>query len=81
MARIKAERIAKETILSMLKDPDSAKFGDVFVGRNGTMCGTVNSKNSFGGYTGAQVFTVDAEFVRIGDNGAVATWNKNCAAQ
>jgi len=76
----KAVDSAKEMILSILKDPDSAKFGNVFLGRQGTMCGTVNSKNGFGGYTGAQVFTIDTKYVRIGD-GAVAKWNKNCATK
>jgi hypothetical protein len=80
-AREKAAYLAKDMILKILRDPDSAKFGDVFFGRNGTVCGTVNSKNGFGGYTGAQVFTVDAKYVRLGDSGAVATWNKNCAAR
>ncbi|TIX67946.1 MAG: hypothetical protein E5V25_13940 [Mesorhizobium sp.] len=43
-----------------MKDPDSAKFGPIRAsGRvwNGrkeiVVCGFVNSKNSFGGYTGA----------------------------
>lgn len=40
----------------MLKDPDAAKFRNVFaVGtdKGGVLvCGQVNSRNSFGGYTG-----------------------------
>jgi len=71
---------AKQMILTTLKDPDSAKFGNVFFGRKATICGTVNAKNSFGGYTGAQVFTIDAKYVRVGD-GAVSNWNKNCATE
>ena len=45
-----------------LKDPDSAKFGDIIAGTDpanpseNLACGYVNSKNSYGGYTGAQVF-------------------------
>lgn len=44
-----------------LKDPDSARFGDIFlasVDDKGviTVCGYVNAKNSFGGYTGMEPF-------------------------
>jgi len=47
---MKAMRIKAATqvvIASVLKDPDSAKYE--FLNEN---CGTVNSKNSFGGYVG-----------------------------
>lgn len=44
----------------VLKDPDSAQISGVRVGMspNGYLlaCGWVNSKNSFGGYTGKQPF-------------------------
>lgn len=49
----------KEKIKSKLKDPKSAKFGKSFVSRSLGMpivCGYVNSKNSFGGYSGEQRF-------------------------
>jgi len=43
-----------------LKDPESARFGSVFAAENakGTIavCGYVNAKNSYGGYTGEQLF-------------------------
>lgn len=49
---------------STLKEPDSAKFRDTFyvghVGQDGltrySICGQINSRNSFGGYTGWQTF-------------------------
>lgn len=47
-------RIGEKNVLARLKDPDSAKFGGQFVGSAGIPCGEVNSKNSFGGYTGFQ---------------------------
>lgn len=44
-----------------LKDPDSARFGDVMAARaaDGTtiVCGYVNARNSFGGYVGMQPFS------------------------
>ncbi len=56
--------LGKETIKAKLKDGDSAKFKDVFFHthqledgkRMPITCGLVNSKNSFGGYTGYQKF-------------------------
>lgn len=43
----------------MLKDPDSAKFGEVRTGWTSgkpVTCGYVNSRNGFGGMTGRQRF-------------------------
>lgn len=48
------KRIGEKNVLARLKDPDSAKFRGQFVGVSGIPCGEVNSKNSFGGYTGFQ---------------------------
>lgn len=57
---------ARQAVLAILKDPDSAKFGPGMTrkAKNGgwkneptdVVCGTVNSKNSFGGYTGMALF-------------------------
>ena len=56
---------AKKTLLGKLKDPDSAKFdgsmrrvvADRPDGNKGEyVCGRVNSKNGFGGYTGTKPF-------------------------
>jgi hypothetical protein len=45
-----------------LKDPDSAKFKNLIAGKFSdgriAVCGEVNSKNSFGGYTGFTLFMV-----------------------
>lgn len=49
-------RIARENAKGRLKDPDSAQFRNQFVGKKGVPCGEVNSKNSFGGFTGYQRF-------------------------
>ncbi|WP_141833363.1 hypothetical protein [Delftia sp. HK171] len=55
-------------MLQQLKDPDSAKFGDTSVVTSPDkspqykelryVCGTVNAKNSLGGYAGASRFVV-----------------------
>lgn len=43
-----------------LKDPESARFGRMVAGRDKAgvlaVCGYVNAKNSFGGYTGEKPF-------------------------
>ena len=49
-----------------LKDPDSAKFGNISMDDSGKVaCGLVNSKNSFGGYVGDQSFMVYQGNVRF----------------
>jgi dUTPase len=56
-------------IKKQLKDPASAQFGPMSAARSVktgliNVCGTVNAKNSFGGYTGAVRFIAS-----IGDGG------------
>lgn len=52
----------EQGVRSGLKDPDSARFGTMKVAikrddpETYVVCGWVNSKNSFGGYTGEQPF-------------------------
>lgn len=65
---------AKGMIASKLKDPDSAKFEGVYMVEKesvgdtsyGYLCGKVNSKNSFGAYTGAKRFTANMSFSKSG---------------
>jgi hypothetical protein len=51
---------AKQAISEGMRDPDSVKFGKLFEGTglsgNQTICGEVNAKNGFGGYTGMTPF-------------------------
>lgn len=55
---------ARQAIAAKMKDPDSAKFTDVArrTALNAkeeptdVVCGRVNAKNSYGGYTGAKPF-------------------------
>ena len=49
--------VAREAVKDRLKDPDSAKFKSEKI--NGTtVCGEVNSKNSYGGYIGFKRYIV-----------------------
>ena len=44
---------AEASVRSLLKDPDSAKFGEFYFNRDTQRgCLAVNAKNSLGGYTG-----------------------------
>lgn len=49
------EKAAQKAVLEVLKDPDSAKFGEFqYNAETKRACLGVNSKNSMGGYTGEQ---------------------------
>lgn len=61
----KSKADAKEAIYKVLKDPDSAKFGDFTMEVSGSIslaCFTVNAKNSYGGYVGDRVFSLFRQF-------------------
>ncbi len=65
---------ATEMVASQLKDPSSAEFSDIKFIRNneigdtqyGYLCGVVNSRNSFGGYTGGVRFLADMNYSKSG---------------
>jgi len=66
LTKIELSELEKKTrgmVTSTLKDPESAKFKDAKAitvlypgGRQTFLCGMVNAKNSFGGYTGFQPY-------------------------
>lgn len=65
--------ITKENVQRQLKDPQSAQFREVKVVTNTlnekTVCGEVNAKNSYGGYTGFKAFyTTDGRNINFIDN-------------
>lgn len=68
-------REASARVAAALKDPESARFSDwkAYRNSNGTVdvCGKVNAKNSFGGYSGAAWFVVPESLdVQIYNNSA-----------
>lgn len=73
---------AKELIKTKLKDADSAKFQNVELKNNGIkiVCGEVNSKNSFGAYSGFQRFVSSALGSYLEENVTDfdAVWDKYC---
>lgn len=47
---------ARAYVVASLKDPDSARFGTFARGKGSVICGQVNARNSFGGYSGMSAF-------------------------
>jgi hypothetical protein len=80
--------LAKDRMVRALKDPDSAHFGNAWVEQKasydpkvmGIVCGQVNAKNSFGGYTGLKDFIVIAGIpLEEGTSSAFnKLWNEHC---
>lgn len=55
-------KAAIDLVKAQLKDPESAQFKGIKpMGDKGGVCGWVNAKNSYGGYTGFAVFFVNSE--------------------
>lgn len=77
---------AKDVIRSKLRDPDSAVFTEFHVSRKSgspIACGKVNSKNGFGGMTGAQQFISNGATLafleeEVVDGGWPEIWNRFC---
>jgi hypothetical protein len=80
MTEIRYQRVAREFVSGVLKDPDSAEFRN----QRG-FCGEVNSKNSFGGYVGFRRFiAATKEMVVFEKDGRLSlsdfeqAWSKLC---
>lgn len=75
---------AKLAVVGTLRDPGSAEFGTVEL-TNGVVCGFVNARNAFGGYTGMQAFMFGPSVGGLamqesGGDRFVTTWNAKCAS-
>lgn len=75
--------LAKREVSGRLKDAESARWGEIFSGKKGPVCGSVNAKNSFGGYTGFLRFVVSGGGLVIIESDMVATefekvWSEVC---
>jgi hypothetical protein len=79
-------REAETKMAGRLKDPASAQFTDVLVVRmsgNPMVCGYINAKNSFGGYTGRRAFVMAANGIPVTEDDLDAKnftilWNQSC---
>jgi|LGVE01.1.fsa_nt_gb hypothetical protein len=76
------EGYAKNSLRDRLKDAESAKFKelDMFNGR--IICGKVNAKNSYGGYSGYQMFIGNGTIGFLESDMKysewVKVWNQTC---
>lgn len=74
---------AEYEVRSKLKDADSAKFGASFFREPYFVCGFVNAKNSFGGYTGEKGYIVDyttrTVLIEGSSTGFAEKWKKACS--
>ena len=72
---------ARTAVKARLKDPDSAEFGLISV-HGKVACGTVNSKNGFGGYSGAKRFVSGGNpattFFETDSKDFEQVWDKFC---
>lgn len=62
---------AREIVKTQLRDPGSAQFRGLRLKDSNTVCGEVNAKNGFGGYSGWQSFVV-------GSGGRTVTLDQPC---
>ena len=77
---------AKQAVTRILKDPDLAKFGNLFEGsgRSGksAICGFINAKNGYGGYTGMTQFIYfinqDEAYIPPYLMNIAVAWNAEC---
>lgn len=74
---------AQRAVRGALKDPDSAQFKDVYANyteKFGVVaCGKVNSKNSFGAYTGFRRFVSSGRSVILEEQDNIAdAWVEAC---
>lgn len=71
---------AEESVKSGLKDASSAKFSEARSGKDGSVCGTVNAKNSFGAYSGDSRYVSSGGKTSIDDGGQEfsSLWNSQC---
>lgn len=63
----------QQAVKSRLKDPESAQFSNLYASNNegaNVVCGEVNSKNSYGGYSGPQQFVGNPSIVFLQGDGS-----------
>lgn len=79
--------IARRDVPKSLKDPDSVRFQNLFsvkTDKGGLLvCGELNAKNSFGGYTGFKKFMWNTSITviegSVEDAEFAKAWNSTCA--
>jgi hypothetical protein len=73
--------VGEQFVSPHLKDPASAHYRNItYRTRNSlpVLCGEVNARNSFGGYTGFEYFVAMGNLVQIGGREMHDLWNTFC---
>ena len=77
---VKLQRLVRSYVVEHLKDPDSAQFRNQY-----GLCGEVNAKNAYGGYTGYMRFMAASKDLVVFDNGELMVpsefqkaWDMSC---
>ena len=74
---------AKGRVLASLRDPGSAEFGSVAIShKDGTVaCGSVSSRNGFGGMSGQQPFIAFRDSISLSESTAnfAEEWKRFCS--
>jgi hypothetical protein len=80
VAEIMEHSNARRAVRALLRDPESAVFATM-VSRNGMICGYVNAKNGFGGYTGMKEFIYrnGRATINSGQDSFIKIWNTKCS--
>lgn len=81
--RANIQIMSEDGVKARLKDPSSAQFTNQFVSRRGAACGEVNSKNGFGGFTGAKRYIYAGKDLAIFESDMAAgefdkSWDQLC---
>jgi hypothetical protein len=64
---------AEDAVKAVMRDPDSAKFRNLEVNDDGSVCGEVNGRNAYGGMTGFSPFAyVEGVPIFYGEGGEFA---------
>lgn len=73
---------AEDAVRRLLKDPNSSEFAMENTYPSGYVCGFVNSKNSFGAYSGHQKFISNgipsSTFIEESRDGFAPIWSERC---
>lgn len=81
-ARPSAEEQVRRVLEMQLRDPSSLLLRNVRKAANGGICGELNARNGFGGYTGFQRFYLVGDFVTIeGETTLAGAIDAECAVE
>lgn len=81
--QFRLKELAKSKVRPHLRDAESARWGEIFEGKTGVLCGSVNAKNAFGAYPGFTRFVASGGDLvvfesELGANQFADVWSSTC---